>query len=648
LATVESNLINALTGYGYQVFPEAILATVACVLFLRATWGINRSTAAVTALIGLGSALLVLYFGRQIALNVGAMATLIGGVYLFGTASRDGKILWILTGLFGLGMTLLAFMLTASGKIPTLPTIETQREALRDLQETATRLDNARAPETNPAKRKDLTAQIDDNNAKIKGREGQLLALTYSSSLYQTRFALLIKLMAILGGVVLVLLSWDEVPDAQAGEFHGCMLLLIAGTCLTGAANDLVTLFLALELISIPTYVMLYLPRSDNASQEAAMKYFMLSVFSSALLLLGFSYLYGLSGTTNLPAIMESLDLARRSPGMQGIPLVALVLIVAGLGFRITAVPFHFYAPDVYQGTSIPGAALLSYVPKLAGFVALVRLVGYVPYREAIPSVSQQLPVLLWIMAAVTMTLGNVLAFLQTNVKRMLAYSSVAHAGYMLIGLAVAPKLAATNTTVGGVEAVVFYLMAYGAMTIGAFAILGYLSTTARQVETIDDLSGLARTHPGIALLMVLFLFSLIGMPFTAGFIGKVFLFIGAVSVPYTPGDPQSIEQARLFLILAVIGAINAAIGGYYYLKIVGAMYLGELLRPIQKARTMPVLASIWLCAVFTLAAGVYPLPFLNAVRYALGRSGDNGGNVSVLGKPARALAAERVPSVGP
>jgi NADH-quinone oxidoreductase subunit N len=312
-------------------------------------------------------------------------------------------------------------------------------------------------------------------------------------------------------------------------------------------------------------------------------------------------------------------------------------------------VPFHFYAPDVYQGTSIPGAALLAYIPKLAGFVALVRLVGYVPYRETIGSINEQLPMLLWILAAVTMTLGNVLAFLQTNVKRMLAYSSVAHAGYMLIGLAVAPKLANSNppVSVGGVEAVLFYLMAYGAMTIGAFAILGYLSTPEKQVETIDDLSGLSRSHPGVALLMVLFLFSLIGIPLTAGFMGKVLLFLGAISVPYQT-DSASIEQARLFYLLALIGAINAAIGGYYYLKIAGAMFLGEELRPILKARTWPALASIWLCALFTLAAGIYPAPFLNAVRTAMARSADNSIHVTGRLDPQRAQAAEHLAPSGP
>src|SRR5262249_38471446 len=169
-----------------------------------------------------------------------------------------------------------------------------------------------------------------------------------------------------------------------AAEYHGCILVTTAGLCLVGSANDLVTLFLALEMISIPTYVLLYLPRGGAPVQEAAMKYFLLSVFSSGLLLFGFSYLYGMVGTTNLPALAEGLDRTRAS-GLPGVALVALVMVVAGLGFRITAVPFHFYAPDVYQGAPTSGAALLAFVPKAAGFVALLRVLGFVLPEAVLP-----------------------------------------------------------------------------------------------------------------------------------------------------------------------------------------------------------------------------------------------------------------------
>jgi NADH-quinone oxidoreductase subunit N len=419
--------------------------------------------------------------------------------------------------------------------------------------------------------------------------------------------ALWTRIIALIGGAVLVLFSWEEVPDRQAADYFGCLLIMIAGLGLTGMANELVTLFLALELISIPTYIVLYLPRYDAAAQEAAMKYFLLSVFSSALLLFGFSYLYGLGGTTNLPALMTGFT--PREPGEAGrlpaIALAALVMIVAGLGFRITAVPFHFYAPDVYQGAPTAVAGLLAFLPKVAGFVALLRVLGFVVPQlpGAVLGLGGQVPVLFWILAVVTMSLGNLLALLQHNVKRLLAYSSVAHAGYMLIGLAVAYPLAGVNGTrgpaVGGVAAVLFYLVAYVAMTVGAFAVLSYLSTLERPVEMEDDLAGLSDSHPGVALLMAVFLFSLIGIPLTAGFFGKMWLFWGALAV--------SGDNARLFYWLAIIGTVNSAIGAWYYLRILSKMYLQTTARPIPPRRAGPALGALWICAAVTLVFGIYP-----------------------------------------
>ncbi len=459
-------------------------------------------------------------------------------------------------------------------------------------------------------------------------------ASLYAAPVVFDHLALLLRGLALAGAAVLVLFGWDEVPDEQAADYHACLLLMAAGVGFTGMANELVTLFLALELISIPTYVLLYLPRSDRVAQEAAMKYFLLSVFSSALLLFGFSYLYGLGGTTNLPALTDTLALARAGGSLPGVALVALVMVVAGLGFKITAVPFHFYAPDVYQGTTPGTAAVLAFVPKVAGFAALVRVLGLVlpglTAEGATPTfllesrpfpglpLGDQVPVLLWIVAAVTMSLGNLLALLQDNVKRLLAYSSVAHAGYMLIGLAVAPKLVGDSTQVGGVEAVLFYLVTYGAMTIGAFAVLSSLSTRERPAETVDDLAGIGRSHPATALVMTLFLFSLIGLPATGGFWGKLWLFLGAVSVPTQPDNPQSLEQHRLFLTLAIIGAVNAAVAAYYYLRIVAVMFLREPLHPLPRARTGPVRAALGVCAAVALFFGIYPTPLLEAVKRAV------------------------------
>jgi NADH-quinone oxidoreductase subunit N len=368
--------------------------------------------------------------------------------------------------------------------------------------------------------------------------------LTVSAITYD-RFAVIVKAVALLGGAIVVLIGWDEVGDKEAADYYGCLLILLAGVCLTGAANDLVTLFLALEMISIPTYVILYLQRTDLAAQESAAKYFLLSIFAAALVLFGFSYLYGLTGSTNLTAILNALAQAAvgDKPELSNTPLlalVALVMIVAGIGFKITAVPFHFYAPDVYQGTTPSVAGLLAFAPKVAGFAALLRVLGFLYYDPVMRpglGLGQQAPVLFWILAAMTMTVGNVLALLQDNLKRMLAYSSVAHAGYMLIGLAVAPSLfdpqrPTPTPTSGGVEAVLFYLIAYSAMTLGPFGVIAYLSTKERPVETIDDLAGVSVSHPAVALLMALFMFSLIGIPLTAGFAGKMLLFMGALTAP--------------------------------------------------------------------------------------------------------------------
>jgi NADH-quinone oxidoreductase subunit N len=434
-------------------------------------------------------------------------------------------------------------------------------------------------------------------------------AAVYAGPVVNDSLAVLIKLIALVGGAILVLFSWNELPDRQAADYHACLLIVIAGMCLTGAANDLVTMFLALELISIPTYVMLYLPKHNTQAQEAALKYFLLSVFSSALLLFGFSYLYGLAGTTNLRAITETARQAE-ARDVPAIAQVAVIFVVAGLGFRITAVPFHFYAPDVYEGTATSLAALLAFVPKVAGFVALLRLLGFVlpadPValggRPAAAALSDQAPVLLWFLAALSMTLGNILALLQDNLKRLLAYSSVAHAGYMLIALAAAPFLRTdAGASANGVAALLFYLAAYGAMTIGAFAVIAYLDSPERPVETVDDLSGLSRSHPGVSLLMVLFLFSLIGIPLTAGFAGKLLVFFGAISV-------EGAAHAELFRWLAVIGVLNAAIGAWYYLRIIAVMYLRTPVRPLEKRGAWASLATLWICGVLTLGAGIPPL----------------------------------------
>jgi NADH-quinone oxidoreductase subunit N len=455
----------------------------------------------------------------------------------------------------------------------------------------------------------------------------------YAAPLLGDALAHFLRWLALAGGAIFILFSWNELEDRQAADYHACLLIMLAGLSLTGAANDLVTLFLALELISIPTYVILYLPRHDPASQEAALKYFMLSILSSALLLFGFSYLYGLTGSTNLSVLTSTLAGVEGTAGVPLLAQVAVIMVVAGLGFRITAVPFHFYAPDVYQGTATVLAALLAFVPKVAGFAALLRVLGFVlpilPTAGTLPligtALSSQIPILLWFLAAVTMFLGNVLALLQTNLKRLFAYSSVAHAGYMLIGLAAAPYLrhaAGTQHTLGdapdGIEALLYYLAAYGAMTVGAFAVMAYLHSPQRPVENVEDLAGLSRTHPWAAVLMTVFLFSLMGIPFTAGFNGKLFIFMGAIGV----GDPIDPRIITLFRILAVLGVINAAIGAWYYLRLIAVMFLRNSLEPVSRPGTVPGFAAIVVCAVLTIGLSIPPASnwLLRAAQQASGQ----------------------------
>jgi NADH-quinone oxidoreductase subunit N len=433
--------------------------------------------------------------------------------------------------------------------------------------------------------------------------------------------AAFVRWVALITAAVLLFVSWAEVDRTNAAEYYACLLVAAAGASLAGRANDLITLFLALELLSIPTYVLLYLPARTRLNQEAAAKYFLLSVMSSAVMLFGFSYLYGLTGSTNLTVIADALAKAHAEAQSQGGPpnpmaLLAAVLVMAAIGFRVTAVPFHFYAPDVYEGGPAGVVAQLAFLPKLAGFAALARVFGLVgaDVRHLPFDANTQVPLLLWILAVMTMCLGNVLALLQDNVRRMLAYSSVAHGGYMLMGVVVASSLpdAKTAPGVGGIDALLVYLVAYGMMTVGAFAVILYLGTPERPVESIDDLAGLGQSHPVSAAAMAVFLFSLIGLPLTAGFAGKLLLFVGAFNAPTdTP------VMRNLYQLLAVFAAVNAAVGAYYYLRVVGVMYLRTPIRPATRSRAVPTLLAAIALAGATLFFGVYPEPIARAARKA-------------------------------
>ncbi len=411
---------------------------------------------------------------------------------------------------------------------------------------------------------------------------------------------------SILGvGLVFVMLAARTSEQGESSEFMGSLLAIVAGVMLVAVAGDLVTIFVGLELISIPTYVILFLGRGANLL-EAGTKYFFLSILSSALLLYGFSFLYGATGSTSLGEIRQALATARPDgPEMAAFARLALILIFAGLGFRLTIVPFHFYAPDVYQGTTNPNAGLLAVVPKVAGLVALVRITFV-----AMPGFERLGWQLSLALAIVTMTLGNLLALWQGNVRRLMAYSSIAHAGYMLIGLAVGfavARGAGEANHFDGVGATFFYLLAYAAATAGTFAALTYLSSAKRPINTVDELAGLAQHHPKTAAAIALFMFSLTGLPPLAGFWGKFFLFTGALGV-----DAKSPDSSNLwpwFLALAVVGAVNAAISAAYYLRIVAAMYFRPpLVTPDARGGSGAAWAMA-VCALLVLSIGFSPGP---------------------------------------
>jgi NADH-quinone oxidoreductase subunit N len=436
----------------------------------------------------------------------------------------------------------------------------------------------------------------------------------YSAPVLNDAFSFWGRVVIVLTGLVLLGLAHDQVDDARAPEFFGTLLMIDAGTMLVAAANEMVILFVGLELVSIPTYLLLYLPRKNASTLESATKYFFLSIFSSGLLLFGLAYLYGLTGITNLKALAYLVHYVPNVSHSQLAP-IAIVFIMGGLGFRVAAVPFHFYAPDVYQGSPTVVAALLAWIPKAIGFLAIVRTLTAIVSAGGQGPLASKAVMVVWIMAVVTMTLGNTVALTQENLKRLLAYSSIAHAGYLLIGVAVAfrndPSTVAENEFLG-TQGMLFYLFAYALMTIGAFGVILLLSGPERAVETVDDLAGLGRTRPLAALAMAICLFSLTGIPPMIGFWGKFQLFASAFAASHG-------SDARMFQWLAIIGVLNAAVGAYYYLRLVVVMYLrpASPSAPAPSQPGWPTVAAVAACASLTLFLGLVPAPVARASREA-------------------------------
>ena len=405
-------------------------------------------------------------------------------------------------------------------------------------------------------------------------------------------YAAFFKTIFILSAVLTVLMSapYLKVEGVRPGEY--CFLILCAtlGMMFMASGVDLITLFIGLETMAISFYILAGFLKPSQRSNEAAVKYFLLGAFSLGILLYGMSLLYGATGTTNLAGIAESVANSEGSPLL----LLAIILVAAGMGFKIAAVPFHMWAPDVYEGSPTPVTAFLSVGSKAASFAMLIRI-----FVEGLPGLIADWQLIFWVLAAITMTVGNIAAITQTNTKRMLAYSSVAHAGYVLIGL-----VAGTGR---GVAAAMVYLFVYLFMQLGAFAVITMLRRKDVVGDELKDLSGLYLRQPLAAVAMLIFMLSLGGIPPTAGFMGKLWLFSAAI------------ESGLVWL--AVIFVVNSVISLYYYYRIVVFMWLKDEQLGSPISMTPAIATALVIAVVGSLLFGLLPDQLFDSAMVAIDMS---------------------------
>ena len=420
---------------------------------------------------------------------------------------------------------------------------------------------------------------------------------TFGDAIILDPFASFFKVTFLLGLILCVTLSLRSIKEGGTNdhaEYYALLCLATVGMMVMAIGRELITIFLGLELLSMSLYVLAGFFRKDSLSNEASLKYFVLGSFATGILLFGMSYVYGVGGSTHLQVIGQTLAAHPETLGDKAL-MVGLLMVLVGFGFKISVVPFHQWTPDVYQGAPTPVTAFMSAGPKAAGLAALIRIL-----MEAMPLVAHEWELIVSILAVLTMTVGNLAALAQTNLKRMLAYSSIAHVGYILIGL-VASVGGSSDRAISGV---MFYLLAYTFMNIGAFGILIFLSREGMPNDDLDDFAGLSRRAPGAALAMLIFLFSLAGIPPTAGFAAKLSIFYAAIEGGY--------------YVLVILGVLNSAVAAYYYLRVVMIMYMREPERELPAATTSPLLwAGIALALLGTILLGVLPGSILDAARSA-------------------------------
>ncbi|HEU0265266.1 MAG TPA: NADH-quinone oxidoreductase subunit N, partial [Geobacterales bacterium] len=414
----------------------------------------------------------------------------------------------------------------------------------------------------------------------------------FNGAVIQDNFSLFFKGIFLLCAALTVLISdyYFKREECNHGELYPMILFATAGMMLMASGTDLMTIFLGLELLSVSLYILAGFNRKNVKSNEAGLKYFLLGAFSTGFLLYGMALIFGATGSVRLDKIAS----AALRPEVHGntLFLVGMILMAVGFSFKIAAAPFHMWTPDVYEGAPTPITAFMSAGPKAAGFAAFIRVM-----LVAMPLLKYDWTSLIAILAVITMTVGNLIALNQDNIKRMLAYSSIAHAGYALVGFTAANQV--------GVAGILFYLLSYTFMNIGAFAIIILVGKKGDANNNVMDYAGLASRRPVLAAVMAIFLFSLAGIPPFAGFMGKFYLFGGAIQAGY--------------LWLAIIGVLNSAASVYYYLRVMVYMYMKEPEQDFAWAKTTPaIFVALSIALAGVVIPGLLPQSLLSLAQQAL------------------------------